>query len=229
MLAAIILMISVYLLSSKTGIIVLLLLAPSYLYIKFRRKLKLLVASLFLAAVVLIAFFVVRTNTRTNVFIDGVLSGTFKQVAVKDGRLVIWRAAMNPIKKNLIFGVGTGGVDAVMKEEYLKIGNQELVKGRYNLHSQYLEILLENGLIGLILFTAMIGTMIFTAISQKNLLYGVFIVTMIVFFLFETGLNRLPGVAFFSLFSFLLIYLPLPSRESLNLNIDKIVENKTVI
>lgn len=216
LLAGFILMISVYFLSSKTGIIVLLLLVPLYVLVKFGKKLKFLVASLILAATILVAFFVIRTNTRTNVFIDGALSGTFKEIAIKDGRLVIWKAAMNPIRKNLIFGVGTGGVDAVMREEYLKIGNQELVRGKYNLHCQYLEILLENGIVGLILFIGMIGVMIYTSVSQKNLIYGVFLLTMIVFFLFETGLNRLPGVSFFSLFSFLLIYIPKNSGERSN-------------
>jgi O-antigen ligase len=212
LLAALILMASVYFLSSRTGILVMIILAPLYLLIKFRKKLKLLVAIVILAAAIILAFIVVRTNVRTSVFINGALSGTFKEAAVKDGRLVIWEAAMNPIKKNLIFGVGTGGVDAVMGNEYLRIGNQELLKGRYNLHCQYLEILLENGLIGLLLFAAMIGIMIYTAILQRNLLYGFFLITMIVFFLFETVLNRLSGVSFFSLFSFLLIYLPKTSE-----------------
>lgn len=217
LLLALILMISVYFLSSKTGIIVLLILAPLYLLVKFGKKLKFMVASLILAATILLAFFVVRSNTRTNVFIDGALSGTFKEVAIKDGRLTIWRAAMNPIMKNLLFGVGTGGVDAAMKNEYLRIGNEEFLKGRYNLHCQYLEIVLENGLIGLLLFASMIGTMVYAAISQRNLLYTFFIITMIVFFLFETGLNRLSGVSFFSLFSFLLLYLPNSSLADISI------------
>jgi O-antigen ligase len=113
---------------------------------------------------------------------------------------------MNPIKKHLILGVGTGGVDTVMREEYKRIGNEKFLNERYNLHSQYLEVLLENGLIGLLIFMAMISAMVFTAFSQKNLLYGIYILTIMFFFLFETGLNRLPGVSFFSLFSLLLIF-----------------------
>ena len=213
LLTALILMLSIYNLSSRTGIIVLILSTPSYLLIKFWKRLKFLVASVILAATILLAFIVVRTNPRTSVLIDGASSGTLKAVAVKDGRPVIWKAAMNQIKRNLVFGVGTGGVDAVMRKEYLRIGNQEFLKGRFNLHNEYLEILLENGLIGLLLFTAMICAMIFAAISQKNLLYGIFLLSMLIFFLFETVLNRLPGVSFFSLFSFLLLYIPESSFE----------------
>jgi hypothetical protein len=46
----------------------------------------------------------------------------------------------------------------------------------------------------------------FIAINRRNLLLGLYVVTIIVFFIFETMLNRLAGVSFFALFSFLLIH-----------------------
>jgi len=101
--------------------------------------------------------------------------------------------------------VGTGNASEELKKEFISRG---YVKGYYdnlNAHNQYIEILLENGLIGLILFMAIFGYMIYIAVSERNILYGLFIIMMIVFFFFETILNRLAGVTFFPLFSFLLL------------------------
>jgi O-antigen ligase len=213
LLGASLLVVSVHFLSSRSGITVLILLLPAYLLIKLYRKLKFLIIGIIIIVTLLFVFLTVKTNIRLNDLYHGVRSGAIKKMALKDERIVIWNAALNPVRENLILGVGTGGVDLVMSKEYLKIGAKELLKGRYNIHNQYLEILLENGLIGLILFLAMIGYMIYISISQRNLLYGIFIITMLVFFIFETGLNRLQGVAFFSLFSFLFIHVNNPSGQ----------------
>lgn len=215
--SAFLLMLSVYFLSSRTGIILLLALVPVYILIRLRGKSKIITIATLILVSLLAAIVTIKTNTRVNYIYSGIKSGTFKQVAVKDGRITIWEAALNPIKKNLIFGVGTGGVDSVMEKEYLKIGNEEMVKGKYNIHNQFLEILLENGLIGLILFISMIGFMIYITIEHRNLLYGIFILIMLVFFSFETVLNRLQGVSYFSLFSFLLIHVNTTSPEHANL------------
>jgi O-antigen ligase len=208
LITSIVLITSIYFLSSRTGIILLFLLIPFYILMRFRKKLKFLVAISIIIAVSAIGCFVILNNWKTKTILYSTIEGRFHETAEKDGRLVIWKAAMNPIRKNFFFGVGTGGVDLVMKDEYLKIGNQEFLKGKYNLHCQYLEVLLENGLVGLILFMSILCSMIYVAISRRNLLQGIFIISILVFFLFETGLNRLPGVSYFSLFSFLLVYAP---------------------
>jgi hypothetical protein len=43
--------------------------------------------------------------------------------------------------------------------------------------------------------------------SEKNFYMLLFLIMIIIFFLFESMLNRLAGVSFFSLFSTLLIHL----------------------
>ena len=55
-------------------------------------------------------------------------------------------------------------------------------------------------MIGFSIFLSILGFMIYIAIKEKNLLYGLFILMMFVFFMFESILNRLAGVSFFSLF-----------------------------
>ncbi|HEX2922213.1 MAG TPA: hypothetical protein VHO50_13705, partial [Bacteroidales bacterium] len=67
-------------------------------------------------------------------------------------------------------------------------------------------ILCISGIIGFVLFMAVIVYMLFSAIKNKNILYFVSIITILIFFSFESMLSRLAGNSFFALFSFLLIH-----------------------
>jgi len=101
-------------------------------------------------------------------------------------------------------GVGIGDVRAELTGEYIRAGEEKLSRERLNAHNQFLEVFIEVGVIGFIMFITILGFMIFIAVNEKNLLYGLFILLMFVFFMFETVLYRLAGVAFFSLFSFII-------------------------
>jgi O-antigen ligase len=219
-LSAILLMVSIFFLSSRTGIMVLLLLLPVYMVVRLKEINRILIIVSILSLTAVSSIIIIKTNSRVNLIYNSIKTGMFKEIAIKDGRVLIWKASLKPIMENIVLGVGTGGVNSTMEKEYLKLGNEQLLKNKYNLHDQFLEVQLENGLIGLLLFLSIIGFMIYIAISQSNLLYGTFIMIMVVFFLFETALNRLQGVSFFSLFSFLLIYLE-PSKNLSYINIWK--------
>jgi fructose-specific phosphotransferase system IIC component len=62
------------------------------------------------------------------------------------------------------------------------------------------------GVSGFILFLTILGLMITFAVKDRNILYGAFILMMLVFFSFESILSRFAGNSFFALFSFLLIH-----------------------
>jgi O-antigen ligase len=108
--------------------------------------------------------------------------------------------------------VGTGDVSTELKKEFKNLGYSYGYYEDLNAHNQFIEIQLENGIIGLVLFLILLGYMIYIAVSQGNLVYGLFILMMIIFFSFETMLNRLAGVTFFPLFAFLLYYLKNPQK-----------------
>ena len=76
-----------------------------------------------------------------------------------------------------------------------------------NAHNQYLEVFLGTGLIGLLIFISILTYMIYLFKLKRNLLFGLYISIILIFFLFESILNRIAGVTFFSLFTFLLLYL----------------------
>jgi len=202
------LLIPIYFLSSRSGILTIILLVPIYFFFKFRKKRKGLILVLSILLILVALYPIIHSNERVKLVLNEVSDGSLKQKAIQDGRVIIWRSALSIVKNNLVFGVGIGDGRTELLKEYKKIGNKDLIENNYNVHNQFLEILLENGIIGLIFFLAILVCMVTIIFFNKNLLYGMFVIMMLVFFMFETILYRLAGVAFFSLFSFLLLYIP---------------------
>jgi O-antigen ligase len=134
--------------------------------------------------------------------------------SLNDERLGIWRSAINVIQKYPLIGVGTGDSFDKLENEFKLLGYTQGFYKNLNAHNQYLETLISSGVIGLLFFLVIFGVMIFFAIKDRNTLYGVFIIMMLIFFIFESMLERLAGVSFFSLFSFLLMHLKYPVQES---------------
>jgi O-antigen ligase len=210
------LLVSLYFLSSRSGLLAVIILAPVYLFLKVYKNRK-LVTGFAILLLLMILIFAIRTNERVSIGMNEDSKELFFQ---KDGRISIWTSALHLIRHNLILGVGIGDVKAELSKEYQKRGDQNLISNHYNAHNQYLEILLENGIIGAILFLSIVGVMFYIAFSEKNVLYIIFNIMMVVFFLFETILYRLQGVTFFSLFSFLLIHIN-SNKQTMQVNIQK--------
>jgi O-antigen ligase len=207
LLVSIMLLASIYFLSSRSAMLATLIMVPCYFFYKSRERKKIKYAWLIIIISLVIVTPIILKNNRINVMTNAISQKSVIEVVKDDERIIVWNAAFNIIRKNLIFGVGTGDVNAELLVENERMGNTELVENRINAHNQYIEVLLEDGLIGLIIFLSVIGTMAYIALSDKNLLYFVFIIIVSFFFLFETMLNRLAGVSFFAIFSFLLLHI----------------------
>lgn len=83
-------------------------------------------------------------------------------------RTELWQISFTEIKKNLWFGNGTGNSDLVLPDQLLisKNGADMLIEINHS-HNQFLTNLLENGLLGTLLFTALM-LFIFLRFSQLN-------------------------------------------------------------
>jgi len=111
------------------------------------------------------------------------------------------------VHNNFVFGVGTGDIQDELNKEYQLEGVKVLaIANNLNTHNQFLEVLVENGFIGILLFLWLFGIMFYVSLKEANIIYLMFILIAFISFLFETMLNRLAGVSFFPLFSFLLIH-----------------------
>jgi O-antigen ligase len=198
---------SLYFLSSRSGILGALVLTPLYFLLKFKQIgrgkyiwILILIFSLSLLPII-------KKNQRVGILYEKIVhNGKGVGGNKANPRLVIWDITLRMIKDNLLFGVGIGDVRNELSVEFHKIGEEKLSKDRYNVHNQFLEVLFESGIVGLIIFLLIFVQMTYTALKDKNILYGLFILIIFLFFMFETVLYRLAGVTFFSLFAFLLLH-----------------------
>jgi len=154
-----------------------------------------------------ILLFSFMKNERIKYYFEDGSSNSFLEKFKEDNRVPIWKSAVMVIKQHPVLGVGAGDASYELKKQYVNEGYSEMYYNNLNAHDQYLEILLGMGLIGFLIFISILGYIVYRAILKRSLLYSFFIIIIIIFCLFESILNRIAGITFFSLFSFLLLYL----------------------
>lgn len=205
--AGIFLLFSLYYISSRSGLLAAILVIPVYFFYKLKSSKNRTYLILLITVFVFCLSVLVRQNDRVRIFLHEMSGESFKKRVLEDQRFVFWESAIQVFRENIVLGVGLGDLRDELSKEYKNSGKEELVKNYYNVHNQFLEIMVEEGIIGLVLFLLVLSCIAYIAISQKNIIYGLFLPMMLIFFMFETVLYRLPGVVFFSLFSFLLLHL----------------------
>jgi O-antigen ligase len=204
-LSALLLIISLYFLSSRAAFIITLIVIPFYIFLKLHAVNKSIIAVVLIIFILIGGFLIIRTNERIKYYLEQLSHGSVKDKTGKEDRILIWKSSLKIVSNNLLFGVGVGDVRDELIEEYESSGDKDLFENRYNAHNQFLEITMEGGMISLVFFLLIIGYMTFRAIKTRNHLFTLFIIIMVIFFMFETVLYRLAGIILFSCFSFLLI------------------------
>ena len=132
------------------------------------------------------------------------LNNTTKEISTTDEstnmRLFIWKSAMNISADNIIFGVGTGDIKTALMIEYIKNKNTNAEKNKYNVHNQFLETQMGQGIIGFILLISLFVLAIWRSFIDKNRLLFLFIIIIgLNFLLNQCLIHRLE--LFFLVFS----------------------------
>ncbi len=112
-------------------------------------------------------------------------------------RLVMWTVTSELIAEHP-FGVGTGNVDEYLHNRLKHDGFDQLVADDLNPHNQYLQTMLEIGIIGLLLLLGVIVSCIRIAMKQRNFLLFLLISGLAFNMLFESMFQRQSGVVFYS-------------------------------
>jgi O-antigen ligase len=209
----ILLFISIYFISSRAAILAAIVMISFYAIYKIIHRKKSRIIWMSIIVILLISLPLIKNNDRVNLLLQGFSKEHGFELRRQDERIIVWKSAIKIIKKHPLLGVGVGDVRTELVKEYIRIGEEKLEKERLNAHNQFLEVLIEGGLIGFSILLFIFGSLIYIAINDKNLLLGLFIVMIVIFFMFETVLYRLAGVSFFPLFSFLLLYMPVQKHE----------------
>ncbi|MEI8116417.1 MAG: O-antigen ligase family protein [Flavobacteriia bacterium] len=118
-------------------------------------------------------------------------------------RLVMWTVSVKAWSNNPL-GVGTGNVDECLSKELKRIGQNELAKLgenreiRYNPHNQFLQIGLEIGILGLIVFLYTMVSAIRRGLFHQNWFLILLVSCLLFNCLFESMLQRQTGIVFFT-------------------------------
>ena len=134
-----------------------------------------------------------------------VLTGEIVNEATTGDRLKVWNASIDIISNNILFGVGSGDVKEELMDCYKKHGYRYAIQKNLNSHSQYLETFIGQGLMGFTLLAVMFVFGFYKAYKRKEFILMYFLIIVCLNFLFESMLNTMTGVIFFSVFYYLLM------------------------
>jgi O-antigen ligase len=134
-------------------------------------------------------------------------------------RFALWEAALNA-GSNIWVGVGTGDYEDALNQYYRGHQMGQFAQSNLNAHNQYVQLMLSNGILGLVAFLVMMVRPLYLATASKDLLGVLLLYPFVLYGINEVFLGRYQGVVFFGLVHQTLIayYAALPSAESAKLD-----------
>jgi O-antigen ligase len=136
-------------------------------------------------------------------------------------RLVIWTVSSQIIMDHP-FGIGLGNLDKEMQQRLIRLHQDELVEKNYNPHNQFLQILAEIGLVGMLSFLFIMFLAIRHAWQRDDKLFLFLIFSLLVNCLVESMLQRQSGIVFYVQFMCLFAsIIEQPKHRKLSQKIDQ--------
>lgn len=120
------------------------------------------------------------------------------RVEAAPARVAIWWGAWEAIKAAPFWGYGIGDAQAALNKRYQELGFDKALQHRHNAHNQFLEVLLQAGLLGLFLLVALFGAYLIPAFRQADLLALACLSFFLLCLLTESMLERAWGVILFN-------------------------------
>jgi O-antigen ligase len=197
--------VSVFLCSSKTGIISLTIVFPLLIAYRFRTYLnykKAIVAGVLLLTLLFIAASFLGGPFERLRALTAMSSHSLDKTSVESTgvRILIWEQALNLIKSNYITGVGVGDVNDELMQAYKENGMTGAMEHHLNAHNQYLQSFLGIGIFGLLSLISITFFQMGKAFLQKHFMLFIFMLLIVFNFFVESMLQRSDGILFFSFF-----------------------------
>lgn len=114
-------------------------------------------------------------------------------------RLTLWHSSWEVVQKHMPFGVGTGDAGDALRLNSLTHNYRNVIGGHYNAHCQYLQALLETGIIGLVLLLTYCLFPFVEGIRTHNLLLTSFALIVLLNIAVECMFNVRSGVDFIAI------------------------------
>ncbi|UTW67312.1 O-antigen ligase family protein [bacterium SCSIO 12643] len=198
------LMIGVYQLSSRTGMLTLvLLLLYAFVYIFFPElKWKKMLYSLFATLLLLMAVIYPITKY-TNSFrkVDVVSSKSSSGV-----RMSMWKSSIPLIKENLLLGVGTGDVNWELRKRFSQDRLVRAVRDNLNAHNQFIQTQVGLGLLGTFALLISLFIPLWFSVKKGKLFFPLFLLILLINFLTESVLNTQAGVVYYAVMNSIVFF-----------------------
>jgi O-antigen ligase len=213
----------IVLLSSKLGLLTLLLIYFGALiyYILSRRKYILGIAGLIavVLAISAVLYYVPEISGRVQTALTALTSDETNVTEAESTavRMLVWKASNKVIGQNPLVGVGTGDAKDELMKEYSAEGMTGAIANSLNCHNEYYQVFVTLGIIGFLVFTLHLLGPLRKAYRKKNIIYVLFLVIVMFNFLTESMLETQAGVLFFALFNSLLCFCTF-DNDNLNIN-----------
>ncbi len=202
----------VILLSSKLGLIsLLLILALTAGYLIFARKKYLLGIAgggIMVLGVIGVLKFSPAIYNRVNNAVQAMSSDNSDKTKTESTavRKLIWGASRDVISEHPFFGTGTGDSKAMLMQKYKQEGITGAYNKNLNSHNAYLQILVSLGFTGFLLFLAMLFLPLTIAWSERKYFFMCFILLMALNFIPESMLETQAGVMYYAFFNCMLLF-----------------------
>ncbi len=162
---------------------------------------------LVLILILFLVWFAIYNNPRFEQFLENPIE------QIKEGgepRSILWKSALQLIKEKPMLGYHIAGAKQLLIEKTEENGYINAKREGFNAHNQFLEWLLEFGILGMLLLSVAIFFLI-RGIKKEERYIAISVLCFFGFaFLFESMLMRIAGIA---TFAFVLYYLALPNWD----------------
>jgi O-antigen ligase len=200
---------SVFLCSSKLGLISFFLCLPLWLAYRFRKQLSLksvLLSVLLLAGVgwgmmKLVPEPFSRFSSLRPASLDHIDKTSSESTGV---RILIWKEALGLIGQHPLFGTGVGDANDALYGAYLREGMTGAYQHRLNAHNQFFQTFIGMGLAGFVLLCLITFGGLVREIRRRHFAGLIFYLLIILNFMVESMLQTSAGVLFFVFFTCLL-------------------------
>ncbi len=196
----------IYLLESRAGIISLIILLSWQLVHKifFNGN---IIHKIITFVFIVLMIFAATQNERVKRTVNGIIEMKTEKKTSTAGkvpaRIGLWAAAVNIIKDNYLTGTGKENFQIIFNKQFQKKSNfkpEEINKRNFNAHNQFLEEFALYGIFGFLLLLALFVYPVIISLKRKNYLFLAFLLIAGFNFLFESMLNTIAGIVFFSYF-----------------------------
>ncbi len=201
------LMLFVFLLNSKAGILVMFLNVLGIIFVFTVFKKKIWFVLLLLGAMMLSSVMVVKMVPFVgNRFVDMISSlKNIKNISPNtendsEQRILIWKYSSDIISNHWLTGVGAGDVSKNLNEEYVKNGFHHGIEKNLNCHNQFVQTFVATGISGFIVLILLVCSILILAIKRKSILGLSFFIIVTVTMLTESILEVQAGTVFFGFF-----------------------------